>query len=253
MIAISISAMLGSGIFVLPGLAAAKTGPMIWLAYLAAGLCVLPAAVSKSELATAMPTSGGTYVYLERTFGPLAGTVSGFGLWLSLLLKSSFALVGFGAYLSVLIDIPIRNLALGLLIAITILNLFGVSIIGKLQKVIVAVVLLALTGLSVWATRSMKLEYLNPGFDHGIGGFMAATAFVYISYAGVTKVAAIAEEVKNPGRNLPLGILVSWLIVTSVYVAVVFVLVSNVPVSDLTNADGAGAPTCTRFTPWPAW
>ena len=89
-IAISISAMLGSGIFVLPGLAAGKTGPMVWLAYLVAGLGVLPAALSKSELATAMPTSGGTYVYLERTFGPFTGTISGLGLWFSLLLKSFF-------------------------------------------------------------------------------------------------------------------------------------------------------------------
>ncbi len=57
-IAISIGGMLGSGIFVLPGLAAAKTGPSVWLAYLLAGICVLPAALSKSELATTMPTSG---------------------------------------------------------------------------------------------------------------------------------------------------------------------------------------------------
>ena len=83
--------MIGGGLFVLPGMAAAKTGtgPSIWLAYLVAGLCVLPAALSKSELATAMPTSGGTYVYLERAFGPLTGTIAGLGLWLSLLLKSS--------------------------------------------------------------------------------------------------------------------------------------------------------------------
>jgi len=97
-LAISISAMLGSGIFVLPGLAAGMTGPSVWLAYIVAGVCVLPAALSKAELSTAMPTSGGSYVYIERTFGPLAGTVSGLGLWLSLLLKSAFALVGFGAY-----------------------------------------------------------------------------------------------------------------------------------------------------------
>ena len=60
--------MLGSGIFVLPGIAAGKTGPSIWLAYLLAAIFILPAALSKSELATAMPTSGGTYVYIERTF-----------------------------------------------------------------------------------------------------------------------------------------------------------------------------------------
>ena len=139
--------MLGSGIFVLPGLAAYKTGPMVWLAYLVAGLSVLPAALSKSELATAMPTSGGTYVYLERTFGPLAGTVSGLGLWLSLLLKSAFALVGFSAYLAVLVPSITQGnqmmlVSLALLFGITVLNIAGVSVIGKLQKVIVMICLL---------------------------------------------------------------------------------------------------------------
>ena len=242
-IAISISAMLGSGIFVLPGLAATKTGPMVWLAYLAAGLCVLPAAVSKSELATAMPTSGGTYVYLERAFGPLAGTISGIGLWLSLLLKSSFALVGFGAYLAIVVHVPIRPLAMTLLLVITVLNLFGVSIIGKMQKFIVGLVLLSLVILCCWSFTSIDLKNLDAGFDHGMSGFLAATAFVYISYAGVTKVAAIAEEVKNPDRNLPLGILLSWLIVTLIYVAVVFVLVTIVPTSQLTHFGGSREPT----------
>ncbi len=89
-IAISIGGMLGSGIFVLPGIAAAKTGSSIWLAYLIAAICILPAALSKSELSSAMPKSGGSYVYIERAFGPIMGTISGIGLWISLLLKSSF-------------------------------------------------------------------------------------------------------------------------------------------------------------------
>ena len=75
-VAISISSMLGSGIFVLPGLAFLETGPSLWMAYLFSALCVLPAALSKSELATAMPTSGGTYVYLERTFVPFSATIA---------------------------------------------------------------------------------------------------------------------------------------------------------------------------------
>jgi len=74
-IAVSVSAMLGSGIFVLPGLAAARAGEALWLAYLIAALCALPAALCKAELATAMPVAGGTYVYVDRTFGPLAGTL----------------------------------------------------------------------------------------------------------------------------------------------------------------------------------
>ena len=69
-VAISLSAMLGNGIFILPGLAAEITGPTVWLAYLLAALCALPAAASKSEMATAMPTSGGAFIYLDRSFGP---------------------------------------------------------------------------------------------------------------------------------------------------------------------------------------
>ncbi len=241
-VAISISAMLGSGIFVLPGLAAAKTGPMVWLAYLVAGLGVLPAALSKSELATAMPTSGGTYVYLERAFGPLTGTVSGIGLWLSLLLKSAFALVGFSAYLSVLVEVPEKPVAIALLVAITGLNIIGVSIIGKLQKIIVGIVLMLLLIMSVYGLSTLNLTYLESGFSKGPTGFIAAAAFVYVSYAGVTKVAAIAEEVKDPGRNLPLGILISWVLVMCIYVFVVFVLVTNVPYQQLTNFEGTGKP-----------
>lgn len=236
-VAISISAMLGSGIFVLPGLAAVKTGPMVWLAYLFAGLGVLPAALSKSELATAMPTSGGTYVYLERAFGPLAGTVSGIGLWLSLLLKSAFALYGFSAYLAVLVAVPQKPVALILLVCITALNIVGVSIIGKLQKVIVGVVLVLLLIMSCYGLTTMEWSNFDDGFTKGTTGFIAAAAFVYVSYAGVTKVAAIAEEVKDPGRNLPLGILISWILVMCIYVFVVFVLVGNVSHKELSGYD----------------
>ena len=239
--------MLGSGIFVLPGLAAYKTGPMVWLAYLVAGLSVLPAALSKSELATAMPTSGGTYVYLERTFGPLAGTVSGLGLWLSLLLKSAFALCGFSAYLAVLVPSitqgdRMKLVSLGLLFGITVLNIAGVSVIGKLQKLVVMIVLGALLVLAMMGLQTMDLEYLKGGFSKGTTGFIAAAAFVYVSYAGVTKVAAIAEEVKNPDRNLPMGILISWISVMCIYVFVVFVLVTNVPIQDLTDYKGTHEP-----------
>jgi amino acid transporter/mannitol/fructose-specific phosphotransferase system IIA component (Ntr-type)/nucleotide-binding universal stress UspA family protein len=241
-VAISISAMLGSGIFVLPGLAAAKTGPLVYLAYLIAGLAVLPAALSQSELATAMPTSGGTYIYLERTFGPLTGTISGVGLWLTMLLKSAFALVGFSAYLSVLIYVPLKPMALTLLVVVTILNILGVSIISKLQKFIVTGVLVVLTVMAIFGLKTMQPEFVEHGFSHGWHGFLAATAFVFVSYAGVTKIAAIAEEVKNPDRNLPWGILISWFIVMCAYVFIVFVLVANVPMEELVNSEGKGKP-----------
>ncbi|MCB9326948.1 MAG: amino acid permease [Lewinellaceae bacterium] len=232
-VAISIGGMLGSGIFVLPGLAAMKTGPSVWLAYLLAGLCVLPAALSKSELATAMPTSGGTYVYIERAFGPAMGTISGLGLWLSLLLKSSFALVGFGAYLFIIAAVPMKAAAMVFLVVIVLLNILGVKKVGKVQLFVVVVSIISLAIVFLFGLPSVKPEHMDPLFTHGGGGLIAATAFVFISYAGVTKVAAIAEEIKNPGRNLPLAMMLSFVIVMSIYVLITYTLVGNIPVAEL--------------------
>ena len=88
---VTVAASIGSGLFVLPSFAAAVMGPGIWLAFLLAGIVFLPGTLSKSELASAMPENGGAYIYVERSFGPLIGTVSGLGLWASFLLKSAFA------------------------------------------------------------------------------------------------------------------------------------------------------------------
>jgi APA family basic amino acid/polyamine antiporter len=81
---ISMGAMIGSGIFVLPALGLKEAGPAVILAYVLAGLVVLPAALSKAEMATAMPESGGTYIYIDRSLGPLFGTIAGIGAWFSL-------------------------------------------------------------------------------------------------------------------------------------------------------------------------
>ncbi len=228
--------MLGSGIFVLPGLAAAKTGSSLWLAYLIAAACILPAALSKSELATAMPSSGGTYVYIERAFGPRLGTISGIGLWLSLLLKSAFALVGFGAYLSVLVQIDpgyTSYIALIFLGIILMLNIFGVKKVGKVQIVIVSISLLTLGSILLFGLPKVSPDLLSPFLLDGKLGLVSTVAFVYISYAGVTKVAAIAGEIKNPSVNLPRAMILSLLIMSAIYVSVAFVLVGNIPLDAL--------------------
>ncbi len=228
-VAISIGAMLGSGLFVLPGLAVLKTGPSVWLAYVVAGICVLPATLSKAELATAMPVSGGSYVYIDRAFGPLVGTIAGVGLWLSLLLKSSFALVGFGAYLHVFADVPLKIVGLAMLSVVIALNIVGVRKVGKVQVAVVAIAIVGLSVLTVWGFTTFDARLLSPSFPGGSSGVLTAAAMVYISYAGVTKIAAVAEEVRDPGRNLPRGMLISLVVVGSLYVLVTLVLVGNVP------------------------
>ena len=237
-IAISIGGMLGSGIFVLPGIAAAKTGSSIWLAYLLAAVCILPAALSKSELATAMPSSGGTYLYIERSFGPIFGTIAGLGLWLSLLLKSAFALVGFGAYLAVLVNASngfTQYVALFFLAVILMLNIFGVKKVGKVQIVIVGISLITLSMVLIFGLPAVDKELLDPFYTDGTMGLFSTVAFVYISYAGVTKVAAIAGEIKNPSKNLPRAMILSLFIMTLIYVFIAFILVGNLPMSELST------------------
>ena len=240
-IIISLSAMLGSGFFVLPALVmldlGGGTAPVagIWLAYLLAALAILPAALSKSELSTAMPSSGGSYVYIERTFGPLIGTISGIGLWGASVLKSAFALIGFKAYLWVLeellnITINIEIAALILLVLIVIINILGVSRIKKVQTPIVISLIFFMLTISFWAILTLEMNwgaaFHKSAFGNSWEDLAHSTAFVFVAYAGVTKIAAVGGEIKNPGKNIPYGILFSLLISCILYVFITIVMVS---------------------------
>jgi APA family basic amino acid/polyamine antiporter len=232
-ITISISSMVGSGIFVLPGIGFEITGPSLFLAFLASAIIILPAAMSKAELATAMPTSGGTYVYIERTFGPLAGTVSGLGLFFSILLKAAFALIGLGAYFSVISDAPLIPTVLSFLGFIVVLNIFGVGKVSNLLTFFLSITIISLVLLIGFSTPFWDSSNLTPLMPNGIDGVAAATGLVFVSFAGVTKVAAIAEEVRSPEKNLPRGILLSLIIVTFIYCAVSFTLANVFPASEM--------------------
>ena len=115
--AVSTGAMFSSGFFLLPGIAAMETGNSVAFAYLAAGFLILPSMFSVAELSTAMPKAGGAYYFLDRSLGPLLGTIGGLGSWIALVFKSAFALIGMGAYLTIFVDVPMLPLALVLTFA----------------------------------------------------------------------------------------------------------------------------------------
>jgi amino acid transporter len=249
--AISTGAMFSSGFFLLPGLAAAKTGPSVALAYLVASIFILPAMVSVTELATAMPRAGGAFYFLDRSLGPLIGTVGGLGTWVALILKSAFALVGMGAYLALLIDVPIAPLAVGLTVLFAILNVVGAKETSGLQRVMVVTLLLIMTlflvqGLAVVASGPRDgTGASGPFLTSGLAGFMGTVGFVFVSYAGLTKVASVAEEVKNPDRNIPLGMVLSLGTAAVTYTVGVYLMVALIPLAqlstDLTPAATAAA------------
>jgi amino acid transporter/mannitol/fructose-specific phosphotransferase system IIA component (Ntr-type) len=241
--AISTGAMFSSGFFLLPGIAAAETGPSVILAYLVAGLLILPSMYSMAELSTAMPKAGGTYYFLDRALGPLAGTVGGLGTWLALVFKSAFALIGMGAYLAIYADVPIKPLAAALTLAFGALNIVGAKESSWLQRILVTV-LVGVLGfyaaqgvLSVWGGQSAAgggaAGEFAPFFTEGARGFLATIGIVFVSYAGLTKVASVAEEVQNPDRNIPLGMGLSLLTATALYVVGVAIMVAVLPATDL--------------------
>jgi len=233
---ISLSAML-PGIFVTPTFAAEIMGPGIWLAFLLAASVVLPAAVSKSELASGMPSSGGSYVYLERTYGPLIGTVSGLGLWASFLLKAAFALIGFSAYLLAVttyfdIEFDMITISLSALVLITVVNIMGVAKVKAVQTPIVYMSVTLLLATVVAAFLSPDFDPSVPwegAFDTSVWTLAETAGYVFVAYAGVTKVAAIGGEVKNPEKNLPQGIMLSLLIATVLYTLLAFMMMAVMP------------------------
>lgn len=243
--AISTGAMFSSGFFLLPGIAAAQTGPSVILAYLVAGIMILPAMLSKAELTSAMPKAGGSYYFIERAMGPLMGTIGGLGTWLSLVFKTAFALIGMGAYLAIFVELPVKPLAIALTVAFMALNVFGAKESSKLQRILVTVLLAVLgffiaQGLFFVAGRpeaTQTLSEMGPFFSSGMEGFMGTVGLVFVSYAGLTKVSSVAEEVENPDRVIPLGMLLSIAVATVVYCVGVAVMLWVIPSEQFMNPE----------------
>lgn len=222
-------AMISSGLFVLPGIAFARTGPSVVLAYLLAGILVIPSLLSKAELSTAMPKAGGDYFFIERSLGGAFGTIGGMAAWFSLTLKTAFALVGMGSFAILLLPgisiVEIKAIAIALCIVFMLINFLGAKHSGRLQSALVLVLLAALVYYVVRGLPSADVHRFAPFMPHGSSSLFATAGLVFVSFGGLTKAASIAEEVKNPGRNVPLGMILSFSVVTIFYVLAVFTTV----------------------------
>lgn len=241
--ALSTGAMISSGFFLLPGLAVQYTGPSVFLSYFLAAILILPAMFSIAELATAIPRSGGVYFLLDRSLGPMLGTVGGIGAYLSLVLKTSFALVGIGAYTALFFDFPIRVIAVLLTLLFMFINILGAKKTSKLQNFLVfflvgVMVLFLVEGFRTILGVNLQETINNnssPFFTNGFAGLISTTGFVFVSYLGLTEAASVAEEIKNPERNIPLGMFLSLIVTSIIYVGGVFIMVSVIPQSEIVS------------------
>jgi APA family basic amino acid/polyamine antiporter len=231
---IAAGAMISSGLFVLPAIAYTRAGPAVVFSYAIAAFIILPSALSKAELATAMPKAGGTYFFVERSLGPVLGLFTGFANWFSLALKSAFAVVGMAVLIEILFkdilalqlgQIALKEIAVLCCLFFTAMNIFSVRHTGRLQSLLVAVLIAILAVFIVRGVPVLQAAKYANFFASGWRTIVATAGLVFISYGGLTKVASIAEEVKDPGRNLALGMILAWFIVSLFYVLAVVVTV----------------------------
>ncbi|WP_311171875.1 amino acid permease [Halobellus ordinarius] len=242
---IGIGTMIGAGIFVLPGVAANAAGPVVVLSFVAGGVIAMVNALSVSELGTAMPKAGGGYYYINKSLGPMFGSIAGMGDWMGLAFASAFYCIGFGQYLAVFVGLPeiafLNPIQLGALLAGAVfvaVNYIGAKETGGIQTVIVFILLSILTAFAL--AGFLSFDYATLAGEDGLapfgtGAILPATALVFVSFLGYAKIATVAEELKNPGRNLPIAIIGSVAIVTVVYAILVTTMLGVIPWPELSQ------------------
>ncbi len=232
---IGVGTMIGAGIFVLPGEAAGVAGPLVAASFVVGGVISLFTALSASELGTAMPKAGGSYYYVNHALGPLFGSIAGMGNWMGLAFASAFYMIGFGGFLVELVSLPRVDLVVLVLdptqvaalfagTAFVLVNYAGAKETGRLQNIIVITLVAILTVFTILGALSADLSTLTPIAPFGLGSLLPGTALVFVSFLGFAKITTVAEEIKNPGRNLPLAIVGSVVIVTIMYAIIMVVL-----------------------------
>jgi amino acid transporter len=228
-IAIGLGTMVGAGIFVLSALAAERAGPASVISYvIAGGICLLIALVI-SELATGMPKAGGSYTFITGALGPLAGSIVGPGNWLGLTFAGGFYLLACGDYLAMVAPVPPRvaSLAVGLLF--TWMNYRGAKLTGSVQNVVVVILLVILVAFVGVGILNVDTRLYKPFAPAGWGAAVGTIGLIIVSFTGFEKISTISEEMKRPGRNLPLAIIGSVIIATILYAMILLVLTGIFP------------------------
>lgn len=243
---IAAGAMISSGLFVLPGIAFRDAGPAVFVSYLLAGALAATGALSTAELSTAMPKAGSDYFFITRGMGPLVGTVAGLFNWVAFSLKSAFALVGMGAVVRLVAPIDLRLTGVVLGIFFVAINLVGVREAARVQTTLVVGLLALMAWYVVRGLPAVDLRRFAPFAPGGAGAVFATAGLVFVSYGGILKIASVAEEIRDPGRTIPAGMLLALVGIVALYGLMVFATVGVVPPEQLRGtltpiADGAAA------------
>ena len=235
--AIGTGTMIGAGIFILPSIAISQAGPASIISFLIGGLISMATAISVAELATGMPKAGGSYYFISRAMGASFGAIIGLGAWLALVFKGSFALIGLADYFFVLYPIPILITAIISGLILILINYRGARSSGSLQNIIVIFLLIILSIFVIKGSLIVDKSNFTPFMPFGPTSILTTTGLIFISYLGITQLAALSEEVKDPAKNLPRALIASVVTVTLIYTAIMLVISGTLTFEESINTN----------------
>jgi len=261
---IGVGAMIGAGIFVLTGIAAGEAGPGSILAFSLNGVVTLLTAFAYAELASAIPRAGGGYSFVRMAFPGATGFISGWMLWFAYTIACSLYALGFAGYFWEFIHkyFPgFTSLLTGftgeysviLFVTVTIgavfiwLNVRGAEVTGKAENVLTVskIIILAIFiffGLLVFfAEPKESVTQLTPFLPKGFGGVLVAMGLTFIAFEGYDLIATVAEEIKDPEKNIPRATFISLSITIVIYLLILFVSLTAINVEGQATWEFLGA------------
>jgi len=231
--ALGIGAMVGAGIFILSGVAIGKAGTAVLLSFVIAAILEILLGFCYAELASRYPRAGGAYEYVSQTMGPFVGTLIGWSYWGAWLAASSFVSQGFGNYLHSLTGAPPLLSAVLLLVVLGLFNMLGIKFSGGVQVGIVIVEIIVLILFFVLGFGHVDYSFYSPFAPNGMEGILAAALVGFLSMVGWDVIVDAGEEMKNPSKTIPRGILSSIIIVLVLYCGLLFISIGVVPWQEL--------------------
>jgi APA family basic amino acid/polyamine antiporter len=232
--AVGVASIIGTGIFVLIGVASGIGGPAVIISFLIAGFTALLTGLSTAELSSFITESGGSYIYTTKAFGRFPGFVIGWMKSFDYIVGASAVAIGFAAYFIYFVGVPpaVGTLVLvGTLwpLILMVLNLVGMKEASGANNVLVALKISALVlfiAIGGWylITHGDFSNY-HPFFPHGISGALSGASIIFFAFIGFNTISVIAEEVQDPERNVPRAVLISFTICTLLYIGVSVVAV----------------------------
>ena len=236
-VSIEVGAIIGAGIFALTGLAVAKCGPGVPIAFVIAALPMVLALLPIGMMASILPTVGGSFRYPSRILNPFWGFIGVWGIMMGIMLGGMpmYAL-NFADYTRVVFPAFDRNLVAVITLAFFfVINVVGVKAASIVQVGMFFVLLAALLVYIIWGIPAIDPANLTPLFPGGLAGLAIASGMLFFAYMGANFIIDLGAEIKNAGRNIPMSFAISMPIVIVIYTLMGLVTIGAVPSSVCAN------------------